>query len=37
MILLILGVLLFALVHLYPCFAQAHRGRLRERLGESRY
>lgn len=37
MILLILGVLLFALVHLYPCFAQAHRVRLRERLGESRY
>ncbi|MGN5259471.1 NnrU family protein [Aeromonas hydrophila] len=37
MILLTLGVLLFTLIHLYPCFAGAHRARLRERLGENRY
>lgn len=37
MLMLILGVLLFTLVHLYPCFAPAHRARLRERLGENRY
>ena len=32
MILLTLGVLLFTLIHLYPCFAAAHRERLRDRL-----
>lgn len=37
MILLTLGVVLFTLTHLYPCFAAAHRARLRERLGENRY
>jgi len=37
MILLTLGVVLFTLTHLYPCFAPAHRARLRERLGEQRY
>ena len=37
MILLTLGVVLFTLTHLYPCFAVAHRARLRERLGENRY
>ncbi len=37
MILLTLGVALFTLIHLYPCFAAAHRARLRERLGENRY
>ncbi|MEG1454807.1 MAG: NnrU family protein [Comamonas sp.] len=37
MILLTLGVVLFALTHLYPCFAPIHRARLRERLGENRY
>lgn len=37
MILLTLGVVLFTLIHLYPCFAAPHRARLRERLGESRY
>lgn len=37
MILLTLGVLLFTLTHLYPCFAPDHRIRLRERLGEHRY
>ncbi|MGY3857647.1 NnrU family protein [Aeromonas intestinalis] len=37
MILLTLGVVLFTLTHLYPCFAPAHRARLRERLGENRY
>ena len=37
MILLTLGVVLFTLTHLYPCFAGAHRARLRERLGENRY
>ncbi|MCO4203546.1 MULTISPECIES: NnrU family protein [Aeromonas] len=37
MILLTLGVVLFTLIHLYPCFAAAHRARLRERLGENRY
>ena len=37
MILLTLGVVLFTLTHLYPCFAMAHRARLRERLGENRY
>ncbi|MGY4002164.1 NnrU family protein [Aeromonas sanarellii] len=37
MILLTLGVVLFALTHLYPCFAATHRARLRERLGENRY
>lgn len=37
MFLLTLGVALFTLIHLYPCFAVAHRARLRERLGENRY
>ena len=37
MILLTLGVVLFTLIHLYPCFAAAHRVRLRDRLGENRY
>ena len=37
MILLTLGVLLFTLIHLYPCFAAAHRARMRDRLGENRY
>ena len=37
MILLTLGVLLFTLIHLYPCFAAAHRARMCERLGENRY
>ncbi len=37
MILLTLGVLLFTLIHLYPCFAAAHRTRLHDRLGENRY
>ena len=36
MFLLTLGVALFTLIHLYPCFAVAHRARLRERLGEDR-
>ena len=35
MILLTLGVVLFALTHLYPCFAATHRARLRERLGRT--
>lgn len=37
MFLLTLGVVLFTLIHLYPCFAVSHRARLRERLGEHRY
>lgn len=37
MILLTLGVVLFTLTHLYPCFAAQHRARLRDRLGENRY
>ena len=37
MILLTLGVVLFTLTHLYPCFAAQHRARLRARLGENRY
>lgn len=37
MFLLTLGVALFTLIHLYPCFAVAHRARLRKRLGENRY
>ena len=37
MILLTLGVVLFTLIHLYPCFAVAHRARLRDRLGVQRY
>jgi len=37
MFLLTLGVVLFTLIHLYPCFAVSHRARLRDRLGENRY
>ncbi|MGY3885014.1 NnrU family protein [Aeromonas aquatica] len=37
MILLTLGVVLFTLIHLYPCFAVTHRARLRDRLGVQRY
>ncbi|MEL3920232.1 NnrU family protein [Aeromonas enteropelogenes] len=37
MILLTLGVALFTLIHLYPCYGAEHRLHLRERLGENRY
>lgn len=37
MFLLILGVALFTLIHLFPCFAAHPRARLRERLGDSSY
>ncbi|ENY71629.1 hypothetical protein G114_11991 [Aeromonas diversa CDC 2478-85] len=37
MLLLTLGLLLFALTHLYPSLWPAHRAQLRERLGEQRY